>query len=133
VLQFLNVADWVCRHNFARWQRTPERFGMNIAYQLNLGPDAWPALLDLARNLPSGAERADLILGLRELARRNPETPPNWREQQFRRDRNAAALSAWARLLAISRRANATRRSSSGTTRRRKNCAPCADATFSAS
>lgn len=72
---------------------------MNIAYQLNLGPDAWPALLDLARNLPSGAERADLILGLRELARRNPETPPNWREQQFRRDRNAAALSAWARPL----------------------------------
>ena len=98
ILQFLDVVGWVCRYNVVRWRTQPERFGVNVAYQLNLGVDAWPVLLDAARNLPKGDVRDDVILGLREVASREREslTDLNWRESQIRRDRNAAALFAWA-------------------------------------
>ncbi len=98
VLQFANVADWVCRHNFERWQRSSERVGINIGYQLNLGSDAWPALIEFAGSLPPSDSRAALILGLRELARTYgaENEPRNWRETQFRHDRNCRALREWA-------------------------------------
>ena len=98
VLQFLDVVGWVCGYNVGRRQAMPERFGLNVPYQLTLGPDAWPVLLKAAREFPPGALRDDLILGLREVAEgKRPDLQPvNWRETQFRRDRNTAALSAWA-------------------------------------
>ena len=103
ILQFLDVVGWVCRYNVERWRTQPERFGVNVAYQLNLGVDAWPVLLDAARNLPKGDVREDVILGLREVASREREslTDLNWRESQIRRDRNAAALFAWALPLGV--------------------------------
>ena len=98
VLQFLDVVGWVCRYNVGRSQTMPERFGLNVAYQLTLGPDAWPVLLKAARDFSPGSQRDDVILGLREVAKRERSDLPavNWRESQFRHDRNAAALFAWA-------------------------------------
>ena len=98
VLQFLDVIGWVCRYNVERWQFLPDRFPFNVAYQLTLGPDAWPILLKAARSLPPSTQRDDVILGLREVAKRERTgfLEVNWRESQLRRDRNAAALFAWA-------------------------------------
>lgn len=94
VLQFLDVTGWVCRCNVAR----EPAHGLNIAYQMTLGADAWPVLLRAAETLPAGKVRDDLRLGLRELARieRPRLAQVNWREQQFRRDRYARELFAWA-------------------------------------
>lgn len=98
VLQFLDVVGWVCRYNVTRWQARPDRFGLHVAYQLALGPNAWPVLLKIARENPPSAVRDDVVLGLRDVA--EMERPGlanvNWRESQLRRDRNAAALFAWA-------------------------------------
>ncbi len=98
VLQFLNVIGWVCRYNVERGASRSEDHGFHIAYQLTLGPDAWPVLLKAAREIPPGAVRDDVVLGLREVAERErPDVPTqNWRDSQIRRDRNAAALFAWA-------------------------------------
>lgn len=94
VLQFLDVIGWVCRYNVERWQG----HGLNIAYQLALGPEAWPVLLPAAQHLPPGRVRDDLRLGLREVARiqRERGSERNWRERQFRRDRSVRELLAWA-------------------------------------
>ena len=98
VLQFLDVLAWVCRYNVERGPRRGEGFGFNIAYQLTLGPDAWPVLLRAAETLPQGRTRDDLRLGLREVARTQSSRPweADWRERQIRRDRNARELWAWA-------------------------------------
>ncbi len=98
VLQFLNVIAWVCRYNVERGPSRGQGYDFNIAYQLTLGPDAWPALLHAAEILPPGQVREDLRLGLREVARTHPARlwEADWRERQFRRDRNAQELSAWA-------------------------------------
>ena len=96
VLQFLDVIGWVCRYNVGRGDGS----GLNVAYQLTLGPDAWPVLLRATESLPPGRKRDDLRLGLREVARTHPPLPPeDWRARQFRRDRHARALAAWARPL----------------------------------
>lgn len=98
VLQFLDVIGWVCRYNVERGPKRGDGYNFNIAYQLNLGPDAWPVLLHAAETLPEGRVREDLRLGLREVERTQPSQPwkANWRERQFRRDRNARDLSIWA-------------------------------------
>ena len=98
VLQFLNVIGWVCRYNVERGPSRGQGYGFNIAYQLTLGPDAWPVLLRAAETLPPGQLRDDLRLGLREVARTHPSRlwEADWRERQLRRDRNAQDLSAWA-------------------------------------
>lgn len=98
VLQFLDVIHWVCRYNVERGTANAGAMGFNVAYQLTLGPDAWPVLLNAARELPPGALVDDVRLGLRELATTHLALEKrNWREAQFRRDRNAAALFAWAK------------------------------------
>ena len=100
VLQFLDVIGWVCRYNVERGPARMEGYGFNVAYQLTLGPDAWPVLLQAAKFLPAGELRDDLRLGLREVTSREKGLAEiNWRERQFRRDRNAAALFAWAKPL----------------------------------
>ncbi len=98
VLQFPDVIAWVCRYNVERGPSRGQGYGFNIAYQLTLGPDAWPVLLRAAETLPQGRVRDDLRLGLREVARTHPARPweADWRERQFRRDRNARELWAWA-------------------------------------
>lgn len=98
VLQFLDVIGWVCRYNVERGPKRGDGDNFNIAYQLNLGPAAWPVLLHAAETLPAGRVREDLRLGLREVARTQPSRPweANWRERQFRRDRNARELFDWA-------------------------------------
>ena len=98
VLQFLDVIAWVCRYNVERGSSPGQGYGFNIAYQLTLGPNAWPVLLRAAETLPQGQVREDLRLGLREVARTNSSRPwdANWRAHQFRRDRNAHELFAWA-------------------------------------
>ena len=97
VLQFLNVAGWICRWNCERWQRTGGESGMNLAYNLTLGPDAWPVLVETATSLPPGSSRNNLILGLRVVARaEGADRTVNWRERQFRRDQGARLLAAWA-------------------------------------
>ena len=98
VLQFLDVIAWVCRYNVERGPARGEGCGFNIAYQLYLGPNAWPVLLRAAETLPPGQVREDLRLGLREVARTQRTRPweANWRERQFRLDRNARALFDWA-------------------------------------
>ncbi len=93
VLQFLDVIGWVCRYNV-------ESGRLNIAYQLTLGPDAWPVLLQAAKFFPAGEQRNDLRLGLREVAGREKGMAEiDWREAQFRRDRNTKALLEWAKPL----------------------------------
>ena len=100
VLQFLDVIGWVCRYNVERGPARMEGYGFNVAYQLTLGPNAWPVLLQAANHLPPGEIRDDLRLGLREIASRAKGLAEiNWRERQIRRDRNAAALFAWAQPL----------------------------------
>ena len=98
VLQFLNVIAWVCRYNVERGPSRGEGHNFNIAYQLTLGPNAWPVLLRAAETLPQGRVREDLWIGLREVARTQRSRPweADWREWQFRRDRNAHELFAWA-------------------------------------
>ena len=98
VLQFLDVIAWVCRYNVERGPARGEGHNFNIAYQLTLGPNAWPVLLRAAETLPQGRVREDLRIGLREVARTQRSRPweADWRERQFRRDRNAHELSAWA-------------------------------------
>jgi hypothetical protein len=98
VLQFLNVAAWVARENFARLVRSPQNFGINVPYNMNLGPGSWAALIEIAGRLPAGEVRDELILDLRERARleRSRLAALDWRERQFRHDRNAASLAAWA-------------------------------------
>ena len=96
VLQFLNVVGWVVARNFARWEGGLERFGLNLAYNLTLGPDAWPVMVDVAKRLPEGRRRSDLIFGLRAVAYREGPSRVNWRESQFRRDCNARVLTDWA-------------------------------------
>ncbi len=98
VLQFLDVIGWVCRYNVERGPKRGAGYGFNIAYQLTLGPDAWPVLLHAAETAPEGVVRDNLRLGLREVARteRARLAQVNWREQQFRRDRHARELFAWA-------------------------------------
>ncbi len=92
-LQFLDVIGWVCRYNV-------ESGRLNVSYQLTLGPDAWPVLLQAAKTLPSGKPGDDVRLGLREVAA-DEKAPAeiDWRESQWRRNRNAAALLAWAKPL----------------------------------
>ena len=98
VLQFLDVIGWVCRYNVERGPKRGEGPGFNIAYQLNLGPNAWPVLLRAAETLPAGEVREDLRLGLREVARIQHGRPwaADWREWQFRTDRKEHALFDWA-------------------------------------
>ena len=100
VLQFLDVIGWVCRFNVERGTSGPAAANFNVSYQLTLGPNAWPVLLAAERTLPPGALQNDLRLGLRELAQRSQRFQEvNWREAQFRRDRNETALLAWAKPL----------------------------------
>ena len=100
VLQFLDVIGWVCRFNVERGTANPEGMNFNVPYQLTLGPNAWPVLLRAAETLPAGTLRDDVRLGLREVAREEKQVSEiNWRESQVRRDRNAAALLAWAKPL----------------------------------
>ena len=100
ILQFLDVIGWVCRFNVERGSAPNDARGVNVAYQLTLGPDAWPVLLQAAKYLPPGELRDDLHLGLREVATREKGLAEiNWREAQFRRDRNAIALFEWAKPL----------------------------------
>ena len=100
VLQFLDVIGWVCRFNVTRGTANPDAMNFNISYQLTLGPNAWPVLLQARKTLPAGELRDDLRLGLREVARRTKDFAGiNWRETQFRRDQNTAALFAWAKPL----------------------------------
>ncbi|MGB8354323.1 MAG: DUF4173 domain-containing protein [Chthoniobacteraceae bacterium] len=47
VLQFVNVAGWVAHYNVARWERDQKR-ALDVGYLENLGPDAWPALFEVA-------------------------------------------------------------------------------------
>jgi hypothetical protein len=97
VLQFLNVAGWICRWNFERWQAQSGAAGLNVAYNLTLGPDAWPVLAEMTTTLPPSNLRSDLILGLRVVARaEGADRAVNWRERQFRRDHGARLLAAWA-------------------------------------
>ena len=55
-------------------------------------------LLEQAETLPGGLVRADLRIGLREMARiqRGRLWVADWRERQFRTDRNERALFDWA-------------------------------------
>ncbi len=98
VLQYLDVIGWVCRFNVERGPKRGEGPAFNIAYQLNLGPNAWPVLLHAAETLPPGEVRENLRLGLREMARIQHAQPwaADWRERQFRPDRREQALFDWA-------------------------------------
>lgn len=98
ILQFLNVPDWVARQNCARAAATGGAYGINVPYNMNLGPGSWPALIEFATRIPSGEVRNELVLDLRELAllQKIRLEALNWRGWQGRRDRNAAALVAWA-------------------------------------
>ena len=91
------MIGWVCRYNVGRGPQRGEGYAFNVAYQLTLGPDAWPVLLHVAETAPGGV-RFDLRFGLREVARieRPRLAQVDWREQQFRRDRGARELFAWA-------------------------------------
>jgi hypothetical protein len=98
VLQFLNVTGWIARQNFSRPERLPNSW-INVPYNANLGPGSWPTLIEIARDLPAGTVRDDLVLDLRERARTEQQRLArlNWRARQWRRDENAAALIAWAK------------------------------------
>ena len=98
VLQFLDVIGWVCRYNVGRGPASGQGYHFNAAYQLTLGPNAWPVLLEAVKAIPEGELQTDLRLGLRELARVEGSrfTGLDWRERQFRRDKNARDLVAWA-------------------------------------
>jgi hypothetical protein len=98
VMQFPDVIGWVCRYNVERGPKRGEGHGFNIAYQLTLGPNAWPVLLEKAESLPPGEVRDNLRIGLREVARIQYARPweADWRERQFRTDHKKRALADWA-------------------------------------
>src|SRR4030095_7770725 len=94
VLQFLNVAGWICRWNLERWQRSGSVSVLCLAYDLTLGPSTWPVWVETVKNLPPGKPREELMVALREVANdENADRVATWREQQFRRDRGARALN----------------------------------------
>ncbi len=97
VLQFLNVSGWVARQNFSRVERAPGS-GVNVPYNVNLGPGAWPALIEIAGRLPAGPVRDEMTLDLRARAQieRPRSAAVDWRERQRRRDQNTTALLNWA-------------------------------------
>jgi hypothetical protein len=95
VLQFLNVAGWICRWNLERWQRSGSVSVLGLAYDLTLGPSTWPVWVETVKNLPPGKPREELMVALREVANdENADRVATWREQQFRRDRGARALNS---------------------------------------
>jgi len=99
VLQFLNVSGWVVRQNFSRRDRGSQGLAVNVPYNMSLGADSWPSLIEIAEHLPAGTVRDELTLDLRERARleRGSRTASrDWREIQWRHDQNAAALVSWA-------------------------------------
>ncbi len=100
VMQYLDVIGWVCRYNVERGPASGQGYHFNVAYQLTLGPNAWPVLLQAERILPDGGLREDLRLGLREVAGMAKDLAGiNWRGAQTRPDRDVAELLAWAKPL----------------------------------
>ncbi len=98
VLQFLNVPGWVVRQNFSRGDHGSQGVAVNVPYNMSLGSGSWPSLIEIAGRLRAGTARDELILDLRERAhaQRPRMASLNWREIQWRHDRNAAALIRWA-------------------------------------
>src|SRR6185295_7987426 len=98
----LNVAGWICRWNLDRWQRSGSESALALAYDLTLGPSAWPALVDAVKRLPPGNPRSQLLLALREVADDEAtDRGVNWREQQFRRDSGTRELLALTKPLGV--------------------------------
>ena len=91
-LQFPNVAGAVARYNVAQWERDL-RGGLDLDYIVELGPDAWPILVQIARDRQhplAAVEASERIhaLALKEAPQRD------WRSWQSRREAGVASVLA---------------------------------------
>jgi len=87
VLQFPDVAGVVARYNVARWQREPTR-GLDLDYIVELGPTAWPVLVQLAEDQQNPSVRSQAKIRLNLIAARELmlQGKRDWRSWQIRRD-----------------------------------------------
>ena len=98
VLQFLDVAGFVARHNVARWLSSSQRGNeavLDVEYLVTLGPSAWPQLALVASSKHGKDIRAlaaEKLAGIVH-AETAAATTENWREWQWRRAKAREALN----------------------------------------
>ena len=87
LIQFCDVANWVARANFHRWQSNPER-PLDLKYLSSLGAGAWPTLVNLAGHSRSPAMAAEARSHLQKIADAEQQRigRADWRAWQARRD-----------------------------------------------
>jgi hypothetical protein len=105
LLQFPDVSGAVARYNVARWRHEPGRV-LDLDYLVDLGPNAWPALVEISHDShqPSVAaeaahrvaalavtEAADRVATL-ALEQAAAHAHQDWRSWQWRRERGVAAI-----------------------------------------
>jgi hypothetical protein len=98
-LQFPDVAGPVARFNVARWQREPHH-NLDLDYLVELGPNAWPALVGLADVGRGSFISVQARIRLQEIAARESELRKrrDWRSWQIRRDAGVERVLAHAGL-----------------------------------
>ncbi len=92
-LQFLNIAGFVAGYNLAAWERNPSH-ALDIAYLVELGPPAWPALIQAAHQQQDPYLALEAKVKLREAlsAEEKRMADLSWPSWQWQRHRMAGQL-----------------------------------------
>ncbi len=94
-LQFIDTTGIAARWNAGKWLRDPA-WGLGYPYLLEQGEDAWPSLLKVAAADRSESFVDEARTQVGEIASRESKrlSHQDWREIQWRRDRNAREVIA---------------------------------------